>query len=305
MLIERRDLTEAQADELIKNIRFEHPEAEIEKLRTGTSWMVRYEMVSPGGAASPAAGAGQARTETTTAAATSPAMRTAVTMGAGIAAGAAVAFVLGRLSEKFEVGNRGPAAVSGGQGDPGGVSYGCYQMTSRPNGGTVGRFVRDPSFPFASRFEGLEPGTPEFSDAWRAVAAEQPEAFRAAQHDFIQHTHFDPMVARLRETVSLDVLARSPALQDCIWSTAVQHGGKSDIPVNVCRALLAEGSPGPEDGKRFDEALIRRIYAERGRRAPGGGLVHFASSSSNVQAGVARRFEHELKDALDMLNASA
>ncbi len=56
--------------------------------------------------------------------------------------------ILGKLSEKFETSGRGPGTVSGGQGDPGGRSYGSYQMTSKPNGGTVKRFVSQPNFPF-------------------------------------------------------------------------------------------------------------------------------------------------------------
>lgn len=39
--------------------------------------------------------------------------------------------ILGELSEKFETGGRGAGTVSGGQGDPGGASYGSYQMSSK------------------------------------------------------------------------------------------------------------------------------------------------------------------------------
>jgi LysM repeat protein len=67
--------------------------------------------------------------------------------------------VLGKLSEKFETSGRGPGTVSGGQGDPGGRSYGSYQMTSKPGGGTVKRFVSEPDFPFRDRFANLAPGS--------------------------------------------------------------------------------------------------------------------------------------------------
>ena len=261
---------------------------------------VAWTVSQPKAAASgPVAAATEALGQAASVAAAHPAA-TAAVAGAAIAGAAAAAFVLGKLSEKFEVGKRGPGTVSGGQGDPGGVSYGSYQMTSRRNGGTVARFVGEPGFAFADRFKGLTPGTPEFSDAWRALAQEQPDAFKAAQHEFIKRTHFDPMVQGLR-VVPLDVLARSEALQDCIWSTAVQHGPHSDIPLGACRTLLAAGSPKPGDGEAFDEALIRLIYAERGRKDAAGVLVHFADSSPQVQAGVARRFDNELTDALAML----
>ena len=73
---------------------------------------------------------------------------------------------LGQLSIRYETGGRGPGTISSGSGDAGGVSYGSYQMTSR-GGGTVGRFVADPAFPFKDRFAGLAPGSPEFTAAWR------------------------------------------------------------------------------------------------------------------------------------------
>ena len=60
---------------------------------------------------------------------------------------------LGQLSEKYETGRRGPGTVSGGQGDAGGVSYGSYQMTSIPNGGTVKTLRLAGRFPVAKRVE--------------------------------------------------------------------------------------------------------------------------------------------------------
>src|SRR4051812_387517 len=59
---------------------------------------------------------------------------------------------LGVLSAKFETGGRGPGTVSSGRGDPGGVSYGSYQMSSKR--GVVGRFVNQADFPFKDEFAG-------------------------------------------------------------------------------------------------------------------------------------------------------
>ena len=64
----------------------------------------------------------------------------------------AAGFVLGKLSERYETGGRGPGVVSTGAGDAGGASYGSYQMTSKPGGGTVRRFVTQPDFPFRDNF---------------------------------------------------------------------------------------------------------------------------------------------------------
>src|ERR1051325_3158304 len=91
--------------------------------------------------------------------------------------------VLGKLSERYETGGRGAGTVSTGAGDAGGVSYGSYQMTSKPNGGTVGRFVSQADFPFRGKFAKLAPGGAEFSAPWKQLAASKPEEFQASQHD--------------------------------------------------------------------------------------------------------------------------
>ena len=203
---------------------------------------------------------------------------------------------LGTLSMQYETGGRGCGVVSGGHGDPGGVSYGSYQMKSVPKGGTVVNFVCQDDFPFADRFEGLTPGSAEFSAAWKAIAESSTDEFQAAQHEYIKRTHFDPLVRKLKKDDGLDVLAHSHALQDVIWSTAVQHGGGTKVPSNA----LANVSLAPED-PGFDKAFITAIYAERGRKRADGKLAWFPSASTDVQAGVAKRFRNELADALKML----
>jgi LysM domain/Glycosyl hydrolase family 46 len=204
--------------------------------------------------------------------------------------------VLGKLSEKYETGGRGAGVVSTGAGDAGGASYGSYQMTSKPNGGTVKRFVSQPDFPFRDQFRNLVPGTAAFTAAWKQLAAAQPADFQAAQHDYIKKTHFDPLVQKIIKEDGLNVLTRSNALQDVIWSTAVQHGPGNSI---AHRALAAVGV-GP-DSPDFDKKFITAIYAERGRKMPDGRLAYFSRNSQSVQNGVARRFRDELRDALQML----
>jgi hypothetical protein len=204
--------------------------------------------------------------------------------------------VLGKLSERFEVGGRGPGTVSTGRGDAGGVSYGSYQMTSKPNGGTVKRFVSHPAFPFRDRLAGLNPGTPGFTAVWKGLAATRRDEFQNSQHDFIKRTHFDPLVQKIISEDGLNVLTRSHTLQDVIWSTAVQHGPGNDVVHRAFRTLSME----PDDPD-FDRRLIIAIYAERGRKTPAGNLARFARNSAEVQAGVARRFRDEQRAALAML----
>jgi hypothetical protein len=203
---------------------------------------------------------------------------------------------LGSLSSKYEVGGRGPGTVSSGAGDAGGASYGSYQMTSRPDGGTVARFVADPGFPWRDRFAGLAPGSAEFTARWKTLATEAPSDFFETQHAFIKRTHYDPLVTKTAAEDNLDVRLRSNALQNVVWSTAVQHGPRTSVLRNAI-ANVPRGTP----ATALDGELIRAVYAERGRRGPDGSLVHFRRNSQAVQAGVAKRFVDEQRDALRML----
>lgn len=208
----------------------------------------------------------------------------------------AAARVLGKLSERYETGGRGAGVVSTGRGDAGGASYGSYQMTSKPGGGTVGRFVSRADFPFRDNFVGLTPGGAEFTAEWKRIAAAHPEEFQSSQHDFIKKTHFDPLVQKIINEDGLNVLTRSHTLQDVIWSTAVQHGPGNNIP----HRALATLSVGPGDPD-FDRLFITAIYAQRGRKNASGGLALFSRNSAAVQSGVAKRFRDEQRDALQML----
>jgi LysM repeat protein len=205
-------------------------------------------------------------------------------------------FVLGKLSERFETGGRGPGTVSTGKGDAGGASYGSYQMTSKPRGGTVKTFITSKGFPFASNFADLLPGTAPFTGAWKKCASAQKDEFQSCQHDFIKRTHFDPLVAKILREDKLNILTRSHAVQDVVWSTAVQHGPDNNL---IHKAIATIKLPQSDPG--YDKAFIIAVYAERGRKNAKGALVHFGRNSAAVQKGVANRFKQEQKDALAML----
>ncbi len=92
------------------------------------------------------------------------------------AAGAADA-PLGKLSEKYESGGRGPGTVSSGKGDPGGVSYGTYQLASKI--GRADEFVKKY---YPDEFAGLKGGTEEFTKKWKELAYKDPKAVHANEN---------------------------------------------------------------------------------------------------------------------------
>lgn len=218
-----------------------------------------------------------------------------VVAAAAGAIGAVIAeTILGALSAKYETGGRGPGTVSSGKGDPGGVSYGSYQMASKM--GVPQKFVAQSGFPWLTDFQNLSAGSAEFTACWKRIAASDEDAFQKCQHEYIKKTHYDLLAAKILNDDQLDVNTRSRALQDVVWSTAVQHGGNT----SMVHKALANVSCARTDAA-FDEQLIRAIYAERGRKKADGNLAYFSRSSPNVQKGVANRFQNELKDALAML----
>lgn len=219
---------------------------------------------------------------------------TTATPAAAGALGKALADELGSLSAKYETGGRGPGTVSSGVGDPGGVSYGSYQMATKM--GTVKSFISQPGFPWAQDFQSCAPGSAEFSACWKRIAASQTDAFQKAQHQYIKKTHYDVLCKKIMAEDNVDINTRSRAVQDAVWSTAVQHGGATPIVHRACSSLGCK----PSDAQ-YDEQLIRAIYAERGKRKPDGNLAYFSKSSPNVQTGVANRFKSECQDALAML----
>lgn len=224
---------------------------------------------------------------------TQPLPSNPVTAAAGVL-GTALADELGILSAKYETGGRGPGTVSTGAGDPGGVSYGSYQMASKM--GVVQRFVAQAGFQWAKDFQGLAAGTAPFTAVWKRIATAQTDDFQKAQHAFIKQSHYDPLAAKILADNNVDVNTRSFAVQNVVWSTAVQHGGATPI-VGRAIATLSCNCSDPT----YDKQLICAIYAERGRKKPDGNLAYFGKSSPGVQAGVAKRFQNEQVDALAML----
>lgn len=189
----------------------------------------------------------------------------------------------GTLAAQYESGGN-PGAI--GFDRTGGWSYGVYQLAHN----SVNNFLQ--GSPFNKFFAGLRAGTEAFNNKWRQVAAQYGDAFKHAQQQFINKTHYQPQVSRL-EKLGININRFSSVLKEIILSTAIQHGGNTDV---IEKAIRRVGMNAPES------ELVKAIYNERwsgGRR--------FVSSTAAVKRAVFNRFfgkNGELNKALAMLRSN-
>lgn len=209
---------------------------------------------------------------------------------------------LGKTSEKYESGGKGPGVVNDymgkSSGDFGGASYGTYQFASflppiMPGGKTrksatnspLVRYIRDSRF--KSKLLGIKPATPEFDAAWKQLAKDYPQEFKDDQHEFIKKNYYDVMMSNLKRN-GIDLSGYGPAVQDLVWSTAVQLGpGKTEVFTTPLK-----GKPS------LTEADIVSLVSEYKINKVGS---LFASSSSGMQQGVVNRYSSEKKDLIKMI----
>ena len=201
-----------------------------------------------------------------------------IAIGAG--AGAAITIAgLGSASAKFES-NGDPSTVSSGKGDPGGVSYGTYQMSSTK--GVADDFVRKSEW--KDQFAGKKAGTPDFSAKWKEIAKDpkQSKKFADAQHDYIKKTHFDPAASIAKK---MGYKVEDPGVADAIWSLSVQHGNVSGVLGLSKKNMGGTVSPDPK-------TEIISLYKARDEYTRGLGM------------NLSKRYDEEVKYALKKAGTS-
>jgi hypothetical protein len=199
---------------------------------------------------------------------------------------------LGSLAAQFESGKDGISAI--GYDRVGGTSYGKYQIASRV--GTMNNFLSflDKEAPdIASQLRAAGPANTgsrrgKMPDVWQKIAAEQPARFEALQEKFIHDSHFAPALDAVTKLAGIDPTRLSPAMQEVLWSTAVQHG-----PAGAARIFNRAGSKGSFDNMQAERKLIDNVYAIRAEQ--------FGSSTDQVRTAVRSRLRQEKALALAML----
>ena len=128
----------------------------------------------------------------------------------------------------------------------------------------------------------------DFGATWKAIAAEDPAAFFDAQHAYIARTHYAPVVDEAFRKTGLDIGARSNAVQNVVWSMAVQHHRAAHLVTEAIDNL--DGEIDPSD-RGYDRALINELFDRRESYV----------TRHNRHSKVSRRYRRERNDALDML----
>ena len=184
---------------------------------------------------------------------------------------------LGKIAAQFESGGKA-GTVSTGHGDFGGKSYGAFQLAGR--GGKAGNEVDEflKSSGYADKFKGMKVGSADFDKKWKEMGEDKD--FAKAQQQHAVKTHYDPQMEKLKKS-GIDLSGKGAGVQEAVMSTANQYGANTET---IIKALK-----GKDTAKMDDKEIINAIQNYKAENVK----TNFKSSSSAVQAGVAKRIEQE------------
>lgn len=205
--------------------------------------------------------------------------------------------MLGDLSAKYES-SGDPGSVSSGYGDPGGKSYGAYQLSS--NAGSLQSFLNwmcsndDPvAVEYGNSLSQYGLTTEDFDTEWKRIAEVDGQTFLQQQHGYIQYAYYEPAVEQLKENF-FNVNNHHPIMADVIWSRAVQYGNGLVVEMFTdAVTALGYGDLSYVDSPDFDKQMIQSIYMN---------VCHTPEwAVSSVREGLYNRFENECQDAISSL----
>ncbi|MBU0700685.1 hypothetical protein KKE26_05250, partial [bacterium] len=196
---------------------------------------------------------------------------------------------LGTLSAKYES-NGNPGIIANNPGDPGGKSYGAWQFNTKDK--VVAKFygwTKNKNNDIYAKLndayiDDKNTNGTNFDAAWRKIAKENPDEFLKLQHDYTKKIYYDEAANRLVRNTGFDINKQSFALQDVLWSTAVQHGPEGCV--NIFKKVDLNDSQAD---------IITNVYNERSK--------HFSGCSPKVRDSVRNRLKQEKADALNILNS--
>lgn len=189
---------------------------------------------------------------------------------------------LGFVSGEFESGGN-PGVIAK---DNIGYAYGAWQMNSQV--GALRAFVKDiKNDERFARLAELKIDSPEFQNEWARVAKAYPSEFLEKQHEFIEKTRFKPVLEYAR---SAGLNTTNRAVQEALWSQAVQHGfeGNKKIIDNAAKKVGKSSSP---------DETVRALYESRANYING-----LSTLSDSLKAQINDRYRRESAKALGIVS---
>ena len=188
---------------------------------------------------------------------------------------------LGFISGEFESGGN-PGVIAK---DNIGYAYGAWQINSRVGG--LRDFIKD--IETDERFAHLAKlkiDSPEFQDEWARVAKNYPNAFLEKQHEFIEKTKFKPVLYYAR---SAGLNTTNRAVQEVLWSQAVQHGFEGNKKI-IDAAVKKVGKSSSAD------EIVRALYEARSNYVNG-----LSTLDDSLKANIINRYKQESSKAFGII----
>ena len=190
----------------------------------------------------------------------------------------------GYISAYFESGNtnRSVQTISYNPSDPGGKSYGKYQLSSRA--GTLRKYIAWSKF--NDKFKDTFLASTDFDKVWVELSND-PE-FEQEQQEYIELTHYKP-VKQYAKLLGFDT--DNEAIQEALFSIGVQHGGYKKILINTANFRTSSKPDVIED--------LENLYKARSQYVSNLGL------SPAMKKALYNRYEKELKMIISLASPDA
>lgn len=186
----------------------------------------------------------------------------------------------GSVMSKYESGGSYDR-VSSGVNDPGGVSYGKYQLASKA--GSLDSFLDASGY--RDDFKGLSTNSAGFKRKWQELGKNDPD-FQKAQDAYAHTRYYQPLADKLKSN-GIDLTDRGPGVQETLLSMAIQHGRA----FNVINDILEE----KDIKKMSDSDVINTLFDARAV------YVNSLNLPQSTKSSILRnRYPSERKDILAM-----
>jgi hypothetical protein len=133
-------------------------------------------------------------------------------------------YQIGLLTKKYECSNKGPGYISNGSkwGDPGGDSYGSYQLETKK--GTMQEYLTRVDDKFTEALRALKINSDSFKSKWKDIALKDPVGFEQSQFNYLankKNGYYDG----IKYAKNLGWNTDNLAMKSAIFSAVNQSGG--------------------------------------------------------------------------------